>query len=231
MGRGMTPVGIVEALLEGLGGVGALTYKRPEFLCHCSDQRVYQALRLLQKEEVCVFGFGFWWCRRRFYLTTCSDGFLACCCDAANLNAAAANPDSRIHDADPNADDADLGVDAAAAAAASPGSRAVMLILMLMVLILMWMLLLLLVLILVLVMLILMLMVLILMWILLLLLILILVSVMLILMLMMLILVSMLLKYDTRRGITTNGTCVDKIQNSIPLKSYTSITSPPLCVS
>lgn len=51
----MTPVGIVEALLEGLGGVGALTYKRPAFLCHCSDERVYQALRLLQKEEVCVF--------------------------------------------------------------------------------------------------------------------------------------------------------------------------------
>eukprot|EP00904_Undaria_pinnatifida_P008178 jgi/Undpi1/4490/HiC_scaffold_17.g07844.m1 len=52
IGRGMTPVGIVEALLEGLGGVGALTYKRPAFLCHCSDERVYQALRLLQKEEV-----------------------------------------------------------------------------------------------------------------------------------------------------------------------------------
>lgn len=55
MGRGMTPVGIVEALLDGLGGVGALTYKRPAFLCHCSDERVYQALRLLRKSEVCVF--------------------------------------------------------------------------------------------------------------------------------------------------------------------------------
>lgn len=47
----MTPVGIVESLLEGLGGVGALTYKRPEFLCHCSDERVYTALKLLDKSE------------------------------------------------------------------------------------------------------------------------------------------------------------------------------------
>ncbi|CAM9821860.1 unnamed protein product [Pylaiella littoralis] len=52
MGRGMTPVSIVESLLEGLGGVGAITYKRPEFLCHCSDERVYTALKLLQKTEV-----------------------------------------------------------------------------------------------------------------------------------------------------------------------------------
>lgn len=52
MGRGMTPVSIVESLLEGLGGVGAITYKRPEFLCHCSDERVYTALKLLEKSEV-----------------------------------------------------------------------------------------------------------------------------------------------------------------------------------
>ncbi|CAN0035485.1 unnamed protein product [Ectocarpus sp. 12 AP-2014] len=52
MGRGMTPISIVESLLEGLGGVGAITYKRPEFLCHCSDERVYTALKLLEKTEV-----------------------------------------------------------------------------------------------------------------------------------------------------------------------------------
>ncbi|CAM9563922.1 unnamed protein product, partial [Ectocarpus fasciculatus] len=52
MGRGMTPISIVESLLEGLGGVGAITYKRPEFLCHCSDERVYTALKLLEKAEV-----------------------------------------------------------------------------------------------------------------------------------------------------------------------------------
>ncbi|CAM9465323.1 unnamed protein product [Ascophyllum nodosum] len=52
LGRGLTPLGIVETLLDGLGGVGALTYKRPAFLCHCSDQRVYQALRLLDKREI-----------------------------------------------------------------------------------------------------------------------------------------------------------------------------------
>lgn len=43
---------IVESLLEGLGGVGAITYKRPEFLCHCSDERVYTALKLLERAEV-----------------------------------------------------------------------------------------------------------------------------------------------------------------------------------
>lgn len=48
----MTPVSIVESLLEGLGGVGAITYKTPEFLCHCSDERVYTALKLLEKSEV-----------------------------------------------------------------------------------------------------------------------------------------------------------------------------------
>lgn len=52
LGRGLTPVGMVESLLDGLGGVGALTYKRPSFLCHCSDERVFRALRLLAKEEV-----------------------------------------------------------------------------------------------------------------------------------------------------------------------------------
>lgn len=41
-------------MLEGLGGVGAITYKQPRFLCHCSDERVYRALRLLEKEEVSV---------------------------------------------------------------------------------------------------------------------------------------------------------------------------------
>lgn len=80
MGRGMTPMGIVEALLEGLGGVGALTYKRPAFLCHCSDERVYQALRLLQKEEVCGFV-----ALTPVYFAISSDGLLAAAATAVVL--------------------------------------------------------------------------------------------------------------------------------------------------
>lgn len=51
---------IVESLLDGLGGVGALTFKKPSFLCHCSDERVYTALRLLERTEVCARVRAFW---------------------------------------------------------------------------------------------------------------------------------------------------------------------------
>ncbi|CAM9341038.1 unnamed protein product [Discosporangium mesarthrocarpum] len=52
MGRGYTPARVVESLLDGLGGVSTLTYKRPTFACHCSDERVYRALRLISKDEI-----------------------------------------------------------------------------------------------------------------------------------------------------------------------------------
>lgn len=48
----MTPVAMVETMLDGLGGVGAITYKQPRYLCHCTDERVYRALRLMARDEV-----------------------------------------------------------------------------------------------------------------------------------------------------------------------------------
>jgi molecular chaperone Hsp33 len=52
MAEGLTPAAIAEVLLEGVGNVGSLTISKPEYKCHCSNERVFRALRLLGTEAV-----------------------------------------------------------------------------------------------------------------------------------------------------------------------------------
>eukprot|EP00953_Heterococcus_sp_UTEX-ZZ885_P004975 3161-Heterococcus_DN1.PRE.1 len=52
MAEGLTPAAIAELLLEGVGNVGSLTISKPEYKCHCSNERVFRALRLLGTEAV-----------------------------------------------------------------------------------------------------------------------------------------------------------------------------------
>ncbi|CAM9354142.1 unnamed protein product [Chrysoparadoxa australica] len=52
MADGLTPTALVEVLLEGVGGINSLTMSKPKYVCHCSSERVFRALRLLGEEEV-----------------------------------------------------------------------------------------------------------------------------------------------------------------------------------